>query len=158
MPPTNESPACEAGPGKATTGRGNSIPAEFQAQRFPSDTRLCGLILDAEHLDAADSLAQSTKSESALAAISLWRKYLSRFPFLVVAGELHRPHGRIVGGLAGTWTDALALFGRAMARFHEIAEVSGVDFSSAWMPFLTDERQREVRSLIAEAQQCAGSA
>ena len=156
MSPQKRRAPCEGALGETTTGRGDSKPAILQAQRLPSDLRFSGVLLDAEHMDAADTLARSTTSESALSAIALWRKHSERLPYLVVAGELHRPSGRVVGGLASTWTQATGLFALAMARFCEISETEGVDFSSAWLLFVTDERAKQVRSMMADAQQVAG--
>jgi len=155
-PPDMRKPAGVRAFGEGTTGRSASTPPALQVQRLPSDLRFSGVLLDAEHLEAADSLARSTASESALSAIALWRKHSERLPYLVVAGELHRPSGRVVGGLAGTWRQATGLFALSMARFCEISEAEGVDFSSGWLLFVTDERAQEVRSLMAEAQQVAG--
>jgi len=166
MTPLKQRAASRAALGK-TLEQGlqpQSSPNAFTEQRCPSDSRFVGLLLDAEHVGAVDELIGLTKSAQAVELVRYWRGHLDRkseavqrFPFIVLGGELHRKAGRITGGLAAEWHSALSLFSFVMQRFNEIAEVGSVDFSSAWMMFLTEPRQQQVKALIAEAQECGGS-
>jgi len=130
-------------------------PANIQ---LPSNLRAAGLLLDPEHAHMAGELLRRVKNDTAISTLATWRRSLERLPFLVLAGELHKPRGAVIGGLAQDWTNAKALFCMASQRFDELAQARGRDFSAAWFMFLVEDRRQQIAEIAADAQQPAGSA
>jgi hypothetical protein len=125
--------------------------------RWPRDTAVVGIIIDAEHVEHVATIIRSTINEDACALLAMWRRQIGRFPFCVFAGQLHRRRAGLVGGLAADWQEALNLHAYARARFDSIA-AQVTSFSSAWGLHLTDERRDAVLAITAATQPVGGRA
>jgi hypothetical protein len=125
------------------------------AVRYPSNLRAFGLLLDRRN--AYPWLDDVIKNDTARGTLQIFRRS-QRFPFAVLAGELHIPNGGFVGGLADSWPLALRLFTFSCDRISEETQKQGLDICSGWYLLVNDRRQAEVRSMIAKAQTVGGHA
>ncbi len=125
--------------------------------RLPANLGMVGLVVDRDNEKLVGPLIQRVKSRAAVGLLAAWRR-MPEFPFLVLAGELHRERAGVVGGMARTREDALALFRLATERLDEIAAHSGVGFTSAWLLLVREDFRRDFDAASAAAQQTAGSA
>ena len=114
-------------------------------------------MLDVAHANITGKIIRQTKNEQALAMLSLWRRSLGRFPFVVLAGELHKRNRGVVGGCASDWSSAKLLYELAVRRLGEVAHKSG-GFTSCWILFLEEARAQDIESLAAHSQQVEGAA
>jgi hypothetical protein len=81
-----------------------------------------------------------------------------QFGFVVLAGQLERPDGGIVGGLADTWSAALQLFRLTADRLDEAAEERSQPFTSRWYLYLNPERQAQMAHVLPDALLVGGEA
>lgn len=139
---------------------GNLLPAHCRAPlpKLPANLAATGLLLDPEHVGDVREVIRRTKNEQAISLLAAWRRSLDRLPFAVLAGDLHRAKGGIVGGLAPDWPAAMMLFRSSTLRLDELAATRGSDFSSAWLLLVNEERQHEIQALAARSQTTTGSA
>jgi hypothetical protein len=126
-------------------------------QKSITSAHRAAVMLDAEHANKVGILIQTLKNERAIALAAYWRRNLDRWPFLVVAGELHQRDGGLIGGIGRDWSAARNLFTLACERHDDLARIHG-DFSSAWFLLVTNERVDEIHEIVAEAQTCRGTA
>ena len=145
-----KAPLDESGAGiKQTTGTANSSPDHAAGQGvwgWPSNLRTIGVLVDLDDLGAAADLIRLVKNEQGLSSIAEWRRSCHQAPYLLVVGELHRPHGGIFGGVCRSWADAQNLFRLAAQRLGALARDGARDFSSCWMLLLNDQRRRDVEA------------
>ena len=125
--------------------------------RLPPNTRAIGIFVDSDHVGKVPRIIQHTNNEEACRLLSLWRREVCRFPFFVLAGQLGRHDGGIVGGLAADWQEALYLHAYARARLDYIA-ARGASFLSVWGLLLSDERRDAVLAIVAATQSVGGHA
>jgi hypothetical protein len=129
--------------------------AAQEGRRWPSDTRMFGVVVDREHSKVARQLIRHTRNRDAKNLLRAWRR--SGYPFCIVGGHLHLADGPMIGGVAVAWNSALILLRTVFLRFDSLAEDS-ISFSSAWVFLTTRERHEQASAMIAQAQQTAGSA
>jgi hypothetical protein len=126
--------------------------------RLPSNLRMAAIVADSAHVHLAPELIRLTHSEEAVALLALWKRRIEDTPYLIVAGEMHKPRGGIVGGLAQDWQHALTLFRLTKSRLDDVASAGGGNFTSAWVFLLDAERVQEVQAIIAQTQSVEGRA
>lgn len=124
---------------------------------LPSDVSACGLMLDPEHAEHVGALLRLCKNTEAIGLLAAWRRSVATLPFVIAAGRLDREHAGVVGGMAASWPDALALHRFAVKRLDDLAKRHG-RFTSAWVLLLTDERTASVRASITTGQPTHGTA
>jgi hypothetical protein len=117
--------------------------------------RAFGLLLDRRN--ARRWLDDLILNDAARLALQAFRES-PRFPFAILAGELHLEHGGFLGGFADSWASALRLFATTTDRIGEEAGKRGLRICSGWVLLVNERRVAEVRSLIAQCQVVEGHA
>lgn len=128
----------------------------MNAVKLPNNVQMTALLLDRVHVSVVDDLLQRVKNAEAIALLNLWRQS-EDFPFVALAGPLHRNRG-VIGGMAKDWDDAMTLVRFTAQRFDQMASQRGSDFTSAWLLFVAAQRQKVVQEFFAETQQTAAAA
>jgi hypothetical protein len=136
---------------------GSDLSSRHRSAKWPSNVRVLGVFLDAEHVGVVSERIRHIANEQCCELLSLWRAQVQRFPFCVIAGQLERHDAGVVGGLAADWKEALYLHAYAKARLDWIAQ-RATSFSSVWGLHLTEARRNDVLAITAAAQTVAGHA